>query len=304
MKKHLAYLAGITVAFAWGFSFMFTRGALDHLHPFHLLGLRFAAALFTMTVLRFFKVIKINVSLNDFKKLLPLSLFQPIIYFSSETIGVLLTSASYSGMMIAVIPIFVAILSSLILKEHPNRLQLIFIITSVAGVIFIIFLDNQSIAGVNPLGTIALLSAVIAGAFFSIASRKASVKYTPLEITWVMMVIGAVVFNSSSVYIHLSEGVISSYFLPLLDLWLPIVYLGVFSSVIAFFMFNYMLSKITATQASVFANMVTIVAIASGVGFRGETIYWYHLVGTVAILTGVWGTNHFAPKTLPLNNKH
>jgi len=296
MKKYLPYVAGIVIALTWGFSFMFTRGMLDYLHPFHLLGLRFAIGLGTMSLLRVVRLIKIRLILNDFKYLLPLTIFQPILYFTSETMGVLLTSASYSGMMIAVIPIFVAILSSLVLKEHPSRLQLIFIITSVAGVIFIIFLDNRSITGVNPIGTIALLGAVISGASYSIASRKASVRYTPVEITWVMMVVGALVFNSLAIFNHIVNGNLNNYLWPLSELWLPLIYLGLFSSVVAFFMFNYMLSKITATQASVFANMVTVVAIASGVGFRGEPLYWHHLVGTAAILAGVWGTNRFASK--------
>ncbi len=295
MRNYLPYLAGIGVALTWGFSFMFTRGALDYLSPFHLLGLRFAAAVAAMTMLRVLGIIRINVTPKDYLSLLPLAFFQPILYFSSETIGVLLTSASYAGMMVAIIPIFVAILSVFILREYPNRLQIFFILASVAGVIFIIFMDNQSITGVNPLGTLALLGAVAAAASYNIASRKASVDYSPLQTTWVMMVVGAVVFNCVALAQHLLDGNVGTFLSPLAGLWTTIIYLGVVSSVAAFFMYNYVLSKVTATQGSVFANMVTVVAIVAGVTFRGETVFWYQLVGTAAILTGVWGTNRFAP---------
>ncbi len=295
MTRYLPYLAGIGVALTWGMSFMFTRGALDHLAPFHLLGLRFAAAVGAMALLRAVGFIKIKVAPRDYLTLLPLAFFQPILYFATETIGVLLTSASYAGMMIAIIPIFVAILAVFILREYPNRLQIIFIIASVAGVIFIIYMDSQSIAGVNPLGTIALLGAVAAAACYNIASRKASVNYQPIHTTWVMMVVGAVVFNIISLGQHLIEGNITTYLTPLADLWTTVLYLGVVSSVVAFFLYNFVLSKVTAAQGSVFANMVTVVAIAAGVIFRGETVFWYQLAGTAAILTGVWGTNRFAP---------
>lgn len=296
MNRYLPYLAGVGVALTWGLSFMFTRGALENLSPFHLLGLRFAAALAAMAVLRAFKIIRIRVTIADYISLLPLAIFQPILYFAAETAGILLTSASYAGMMIAAIPIFVAILSAIILREHPNRLQVVFIIASVAGVIFIIYMDNQSIAGVNPLGTLALLGAVAAAAFFNIASRKASTKHSPLEITWVMMIVGAVSFNLIALVQHQFAGTVGSYLAPLADLWLTVLYLGVISSVGAFFLYNFLLSRVTATQGSVFANMVTVVAITAGVVFRGETIFWYHLAGTAAILTGVWGTNRFAPR--------
>ncbi|MDW7739135.1 MAG: DMT family transporter [Bacillota bacterium] len=296
MNRYLPYLAGIGVALTWGFSFMFTRSALDQLSPFHLLGLRFAAAAGAMLLLRLFKIITIDIIPADYISLLPLAVFQPILYFSAETAGVMLTSASYSGMMIAAIPIFVAIFSAFILREYPSKLQVFFIIASVSGVVFIVFMDNQSITGVNPLGTLALLGAVMAAACYNISSRKASVYYNPLQLTWVMMVVGAIVFNAVSLVQHIMDGRINQFLTPLADQWLTIIYLGVASSVAAFFMYNFMLSKIAATRGSVFANMVTVVAIAAGVIFRGETVYWYHLIGTAAILAGVWGTNRFSPQ--------
>jgi len=295
MNRYLPYLAGIGVALTWGLSFMFTRGALDHLSPFHLLGLRFAVALIAMSMLRALRIIRIDVDRSAYLKLLPLAIFQPIFYFSFETVGILLTSASYSGMMIAIIPIVVAILSVVILRELPNHLQVIFIIASVAGVVFIIYMDNQSIDGINPLGTLALLGAVTAAAFYNISSRKASAVFSPLEITWVMMVVGAVTFNLIALSQHIMTKTIEYYLTPLAGLWITVFYLGVVSSVVAFFLYNYVLSRVTATQGSVFANMITVVAIAAGVLFRGETVYWYHLAGTAAILAGVWGTNRFAP---------
>ena len=298
ISAYLPYLAGIGVALTWGFSFMFTRGALDHLSPFHLLGLRFAAAVLAMGLLRAFGLIKIRVTPADYISLLPLALFQPILYFASETSGILLTSSSYAGMMIAIIPIFVAIFAAIFLREYPNRIQLLFIIASVGGAIFIIFMDAQSIAGVNPLGTALLLAAVIAGASFNIFSRKASVNHPPVRTTWIMMVFGAVVFNAIAMGQHFRAGSLDAYLAPLAELWVPVLYLGVFSSVVAFFLYNFVLSKITATQGSVFANMVTVVAIIAGVVFRGELVFWYHLAGTAAILAGVWGTNRFAPATL------
>jgi len=296
ITNYLPYLAGIGVALTWGFSFMFTSGALDHLPPFHLLGLRFATAVTAMFILRVLGVVNIKVKPADYLNLLPLALFQPILYFSTETTGILLTSSSYSGMMIAIIPIFVAILAAIILHEYPNLYQLFFILASVTGAIFIIYMDAQSIAGVNPVGTVFLLLAVIAAAGFNIASRKASVNHPPLRTTWVMMVVGAVVFNTISLIQHISDGNMDAYFAPLPEIWTAVIYLGVISSVAAFFMYNYVLSKIRASQASVFANMVTVVAIAAGVTFRGEVVFWYHLTGTAAILLGVWGTNYFAPK--------
>jgi drug/metabolite transporter (DMT)-like permease len=296
MKRYFPYLAGLGIALAWGLSFLFTKGVLDYISPFHLLGLRFAAAFMAMFILRALNLIRISLTISDYIRLLPLAIFQPILYFSAETAGIMLTSASYSAMMIASIPIFVAILGSVLLNEHPNRMQFIFIFASVAGVVFIILMDNQSMTTINPLGTLALLGAVIAAAFYNIFSRKASSTYSPLQTTWVMMIVGAILFNIISLTQNYFSGTINLYLQPLAIIWPSIAYLGVASSVGAFFLFNYLLSKVAASQASVFANLITVVAIAAGIIFRDESFTWYHLIGTAAILGGVWGTNHYSIK--------
>ncbi len=292
------YLAGFGFATIFGFSFMFTRGALEHIAPFHLLGLRFAVAAVTLTLLQLVGLVRIRVNLTDVKAMLPLVFFLPILYFPTETIGVQLTSASHAGMMIAVIPICVTILSALLLKEYPTRFQLPFVLATVGGVIFISLMQSQGGVSNQLLGTIALLGAVVASSCYNIASRHAASRYSPFQRTWVMMVIGAVVFNSVALIQHVVAGEVTHYFQPLPQVWPAILYLGILSSVVAFFFINYSLSHITAIQSSVFANLVTVIAILAGVFILGEDFFWFHAIGAAAILAGVWGTNRFAPSAI------
>ena len=70
----------------------------------------------------------------------------------------------------------------------------------------------------------------------------------------------------------------------------------VLSSIGAFFLLNYMLSRMEASRSAVFSNLTTIVAILAGVLFRGDVFYWFHAVGGFLILLGVYGTNYFSAK--------
>lgn len=295
MRKSLPYLAGLGFATIFGFSFMFTRGALNHIAPFHLLGLRFAIAILMMAALRGLRLVKINLKWADYKALLPLAFFQPILYFSTETIGVQLTSSSQAGMMIAMVPIFVTIAALVFLKERPAFLQYPFILASVGGVIFISIMQNNGDLGSNNLGSLALLGAVLAAACYNIATRKAARSYSPLQITWVMMLVGTVVFNIIAVGQGLYAGTLGSYFQPLQEIWPTIAYLGILSSVAAFFLVNFSLSRLSASRSSVFANLTTIISIVAGVVFLKEPFAWYHGLGALLILAGIWGTNRFAP---------
>lgn len=292
--RYRPYLAGIGFSIIFGFSFMFTRGALDYLAPFHLLGLRFGVAATLMVLLRLVGLIRFSVKPADYRALLAVALFSPLIYFPIETVGIQLTSSSYAGMFIAVIPI-VTVLAALLIREYPARLQLPFIFASVAGVIFIFLMQNNDPAGSSIWGSLALLGAVMAASFYNVASRSTSRRYSPIQRTWVMMTAGAVFFNSVALAQHAAAGNITLYFQPLTQAWPAIAYLGVLSSVVAFFLINYTLSYISAVQGSVFANMVTVIAIAAGVFILGEDFHWYHILGAAAILAGVWGTNRFAP---------
>ena len=292
----LPVLAGIAVSIFFGLSFMFTKTALDVLTPFHLLGLRFTFAAITLTLLYLFKLVKIELKGKNLKPLFLIALFQPVGYFISETMGVNMTSSSEAGMIIALIPVFVVIIGALFLKEQPTFIQMIFIIMSVVGVVFIVLMGGKSGASGNTLGMIILLGAVISAAAYNVLSRKLSLHFNPFEITFVMMWVGAIAFNGTALIQAAQKGEIGSYFAPLanMNVLISIVFLGILSSVAAFLLLNYMLSKMEASTTAVYLNMTTVVSIIAGVIFRSEAFYWYHMVGAIMILAGVWGTNHFA----------
>ena len=115
----------------------FQKIALSYVTPIGLIAYRFLIAFIAFEALRLNKVIKIDIHKSQLKYLGLVALFQPILYFLFETFGLNLVSSGEAGMMIALIPIFVAILSALIIKERPKPLQVVFIFVSVIGVIII-----------------------------------------------------------------------------------------------------------------------------------------------------------------------
>lgn len=296
-ERYFPYLAGIGMALIFGFSFIFTKEALYEVGPFHLLGFRFGMAALLLSFLKLTKVIKVKYKGKKLQKLVAIALAQPVTYFVFEAFGIKLTNSSESGMMIALIPVVVTILAAIFLKEFPSKIQVFFVGLSVAGAIFIIIMKSNEI-GSNVIGIIVLLMAVLCASIFNILSRKYSTEFKPVEITFAMMWIGAITFNTISVLQHIIKGEISNYFVPLLNpkVVSAVFYLGILSSVIAFFLANYTLSKIEASRSAVFANLASVTSIVAGVLIRYEPFYWYQIVGAIMILSGVWGTNYFQRK--------
>ncbi len=291
-------LAALSVAVIFGFSFLFTKAALFYLSPFQLIGLRFALAAISLTALVVLKVIKLNIRPRHLGGLLKIAFWQPVLYFICETYGVKYTSASESGVIIALVPVATAILSVFILKEKITLWQGLFINAAVLGVM-LMALGNPA-AGLEGesrhlLGVFLLFGAVLAAAFYSIFSRRASAVHAPLDITFVMMWLGAVIFNIVGLVQSYWTGQLGNY----INVWhnLPVVtgilYLGILSSVIAFFLLNYTLSYLSASRAAVFLNLIPVVSVLAGILFLNEQLGSWQVGGGLLILLGVWGTNHF-----------
>lgn len=291
--------AAVTVAVIFGFSFLFTKGALFYLSPFQLLGLRFALAALSLTLLALGRVITLRIRLSHLPDLLKIALWQPVIYFICETYGVKFTSASESGVVIALVPVAVAVLSVFMLKEKITPGQGVCIGGAVAGVMLMALggaAGENGESSSHLAGIFLLFGAVLAAGFYNILSRRAANIYTPLDITFVMMWLGALVFNAVGLTQSYLAGRLIDYIAAMqqLPVITALLYLGLLSSVVAFFLLNYALSYLPASRAAVFMNLTPVVSVLAGVLFYRESLSLWQLAGGAFIVLGVWGTNYFA----------
>jgi len=134
---------------------------------------RFFLAIVTMELLRRLRVVSVQIKGKPIKVLAVVALFQPILYFLLETTGIQYVSSSEAGMMIALIPIVVAVAS-------PFSL-------SVSGVLFINWMKSSVGDEVSFLGISLIFLAVVSAAMFNIFSRRAREYYQPADITYMMM---------------------------------------------------------------------------------------------------------------------
>ncbi len=293
MKKILPYLFGLLFSTIFGFSFMFTKEALEVISPFQLMGYRFLTAGLLVNILWIVGILKINVTFSKIKYLLLVTIAQPVLYFIFETTGMNYTTSSEAGLLVSLIPVVVTILAIFFLNEKPSRKQSIYIVLSVAGVVFITIMKSSTKVSGNFLGMALIGGAVLMAGIHNIMSRKLSVDFSPEVITYFMMTVGALFFNT--ILFSTTPTNLNNYFEPLSNtqVLIPVLYLGILSSVLAFFFVNYTLSKLPASQSAVFANFATVVSILAGVFIRHEPFYWFQVVGAIMIIVGVWGTNYY-----------
>ncbi len=291
-KAILSVLIANTI---FGVSFIFTKLTLYQITPFVLLTCRFLIALVIFTLIMIVGKIKISLKDKPWKLLLLLGLFQPVIYFSGETYGVLYTSATFSAIIIALIPIASIWASALFLQEAPTRRQSFFCVVSVLGVLII---TASTAGGKNHLwGILLLLLAVAADVAFNLLTRKLSVSFTPFERTYIMFLMGFLVFFSLAL---LESGGSAAPILSALGnrtLLFPLLYLGIASSVIAFFLINYANTILPVTRTIVFVNVTTLVSVVVGVLYLHEPFSPLTLLALGLIVLGIWGVQQYADRS-------
>lgn len=288
-KAMLAIILGSTI---FGFSFLFSKVILDMTVPSVLLAVRFTLAFLVLNIVVLLGKGKIDFSLKGkpLKDILLLAIFQPVIYFFAESYGIAYTSSAFAGTIIAVVPIAGIICDILIMHVKVSRKQMICSVFSVIGVAITTLGVEGSKSSV--LGIIMLFVAVMSAALFYVFSHKAGEYYNALERTYVMFAIGSVTFVSAALvqcaghYDTLIIPAVTS-----MQFWGGMIYLSVFSSVLAFLALNYGSYHIPVSQASIFANLTTVISIVAGVVILHERFTVPQMVGAVVILASVYISN-------------
>lgn len=119
---------------------MFTKSALSFARPFEFLAFRLGS--FTIFILMPLGLKAIKLRRKLYRKPLLVAVPQPVLYFIFETLGLSRIPSSEAGIIIATIPIAIAILSPIFLKVYPHVLQIPFLVSSVFGVIFMVGMNS------------------------------------------------------------------------------------------------------------------------------------------------------------------
>lgn len=300
-KQYLGIIAALLANIIFGFSFIFSKMALSVSHPLIILSVRFIFAFLFLNILLISGKFKINLKGKPKANLLFMSFAQPLLYFIFELYGLSMVSSALSGVIIALVPVVVILLARITLKENATVLQTICTIISIIGVSAISLISNDGSKN-HFLGIILLVCAVICASVFNILSRSESAYFSPFERTYVMFLIGVIGFNLIAV-LTLKENYFPSLITSLSNpkFLIAIIYLSVFSSVLAFLLYNFSTTVIIVVQSSSFSNIITAVTVLAGVVILKESFSVLEYILCVIIVLGVWGVNVFT-KDATLNN--
>lgn len=290
-KEVLGTLAVLGGNVIFGFSFLFSKVALGIVEPSVLVAVRFTVA---FAVLNLIVLIGKTIGKEKFsfslkgkpkKQILMLALCQPVVYFIAESYGIKLTSSSFAGIIIALIPIVGIVADAVLMHSKIQGRQILCAVMSVVGV-------GLTTVGAKDLdssviGLALLLVAVVAGSLFYVFSKSSGVYYNPLERTYVMFAVGSAVYiitalvQSAGAYTQAFAGLLNPTF------WVCIAYLAIVSSVCAFLLLNFGSNHVSVSKATLMANSTTVISIIAGVVVLGESFGLMQIIGAIVIIVSV-----------------
>jgi drug/metabolite transporter (DMT)-like permease len=227
--------------------------------------------------------LKLEFTKKDIKYILLMTAFEPCLYFIFEAKALQYTTASQAGMITSMMPLMTAIGAGIVLKEVITKKVMIGSLVAVLGAIWLSLSAQSSEHASNPLlGNFLEFLAMICGAWYAIAIRYLTQRFSALFLTAVQGFVGAIFFFPLAIweYNTISMNVTNEALL-----W--VLYLGVVVTIGGYGMFNLALSRIEASRASVFVNLIPVFTVILAYLFLGEVLKPTEIIASMVILCGV-----------------
>jgi drug/metabolite transporter (DMT)-like permease len=202
-------------------------------------------------------------------------------YFLCEGFAVKLTSSAQAGMISAILPLMVMLGAYSFLGEKSGLNVWLGCLLSLAGVVWLTCESVPTQAAPRPLlGNLLEVAAMCFGAGYMLLVRKLSGHYRPFVLTGMQFMAGSLFFL---------PGIIGSDIDWDASIWvfLLLVYLGSLVTLGAFGLYNWGISRVPAGRASVFVNLVPVIALSLGVMFMDETLNFPQTMACVVVFAGV-----------------
>jgi drug/metabolite transporter (DMT)-like permease len=289
MRPSAALKVFLTITF-WGASFVATKVALRQVSPLTIIALRFAMGLMALSLVVAVRREFALPERGDLGWLAFLGLNGVTVHQLLQSNGLVTTTATNSGWITALIPIFSALLAWLILHEPFGRLKVVGLALATVGA-FLVISRGQLGGGLlnSPAtpGDFLMLLSSPNWALFTVLSKRLMGKITPtLMVTYVMA------FGWLAI-LPFWAGAGGWLDLPRLTAtgWGSLLFLGLLCSGAAYIFWYDALAVADASQVAAFLYLEPIVTVIVAASLLGEAVTWATLVGGATILIGVWLVN-------------
>jgi len=290
-NNKLAYLLLVLTTLFWSGNFIVGKAASTYeIPPF---SLNFYRWLFAGLILLPFTLKEIlqkknyifeNIGFFIILGISSITIFNSAVYYSLYYMQVI------SGvLMISTIPVWIMFISTILGIEKTNKFQILGVILSLIGVLFIITKSDLNLIKNLDFnkGDLIMASGMFAWALYSALLKKKTYEISQITLLEVVIIIG-LLFLIPIYILEINLGnplVVDKPFI------LTLSYVVIFPGLASFFFWIKGISIIGANRAGVFLHLMPIFGSLMAIFLFNERFMFYHLLGAIFIVAGITLSN-------------
>jgi drug/metabolite transporter (DMT)-like permease len=274
------------VVLTWGINFGLAKSAYQEIPPVLFAAIRFTISGLLIFLLTFWRERSISIRREDLGMVAAVGGLGLGLYQILWSLGLNMTSASNSALILSTQPLLGALYMELIKKEPVGKRQYLGMILALGGVILVILKPTVKLRfslETLPGDLLTLVAGVCAAIFFSAWSKPLLRIYSPLRLMGYCMLIGSLVLWLATLFLHQSivwdqVGV---------KAWGSLGYAILFAGVVGHTFWYVGIGRIGVTRALVYLYFIPVCAVLFNFSLMGEKIFIQQLLGGALILWGV-----------------
>lgn len=208
--------------------------------------------------------------------------------------GMSQTTAGNSSLILATLPVEVALINRLFHIETISRRMKIGIITGLLGVLFVVLGSNQELSLLGPhlVGAVLLLLGQFCYGYYTVFIKELNDRYSIYQIFAYIMVLNAGLFLITALpelrstnWSIVSKGAVYS-----------ILFSSMFALVVGNTVWIWVVGRLGSTRAALSQYLCPVVSIGVAWAYLGETFGFFQLAGAMVIVAGLYLTLKQSPE--------
>jgi drug/metabolite transporter (DMT)-like permease len=284
LKKHfIKYWKPLIAVCFWGASFIATKIALGQLNPVNIIFIRLILASVLLGIIALYTKRSFKISLKNHGFIFILSLIA-VFHLWIQVTGLKYTSASNTGWIIGITPVFMAILGFFIFSEKFTLFKITGILIAFFGLLLLISRgDFLSIDFISNKGDFLILASAFTWSVYSMVNKKITITYPPLMTILFQFIIMAIVI----IPFNVNETTIKIISQLSIQIWLALFFLGFFCSGVAYVLWAQSLKEMESARVGAFLYFEPFITVIAAWSILNEEITLLTIISGVTITCGV-----------------
>ena len=274
-------LAIVGVNFIWGFDFIAIEYMMGFMSPAMFTFVRLVIGAVFLAIGTFLFRGGLHIRKEDMPRIFISGAIGMSVYFTIENLGTGLTSASFSSLIMATVPIFGMIGDRIFYGNKITPLKVVCILASILGVYLLVSGEPM---GISAIGVLAMFAAAISWTIYIVVVKPLYDKYdlltllTGLFLSGLILQIPAVIITQAVT--HAPVTVTPMGIVVTLATAIVCIIIGEFGYI-------YAVGKLSTTLVSAFENVLPVTAVIFSIFIFGKILTPMQIIGGVIILIAV-----------------